>query len=132
MPPGVDAHSGQPLFTVPMGPLSMEAPVNLFRVLCTVEEDDETSSEEEEEEEVSVESPTRFEDMVPFAELEDFGDDPSSICSLHLVLLWSDPQSDWVLKKVRDSTLCRYLLCCFEDQLTALFTAIAVGQSHSH
>ncbi|KAG7970238.1 hypothetical protein I3843_07G072300 [Carya illinoinensis] len=104
------------------------------RVLCTLEEEVEPDPEEEEEREAVLGSGI----LVPFSDLANegdvmgnIGDDPSLLCSLPPALPWSDPQTDWVLKKVEDIWHCAGISCVgFEDQLTALFTAIAAEQSH--
>ncbi|KAG6663984.1 hypothetical protein CIPAW_02G059900 [Carya illinoinensis] len=104
------------------------------RVLCTLEEEAEPDPEGEEEGEAVLGSGT----LVPFSDLANegdvmgnVGDDPSPLCSLPPALPWSDLQTDWVLKKVEDIWHCTGISCVgFEDQLRALFTAIAAEQSH--
>lgn len=68
------------------------------RVLCTVEEEDETISKDEalSDDEASIRSELYLAckasgDIVPFSKLGDLEDDPSPICSLAPVHLWTNP-----------------------------------------
>ncbi|KAG2685690.1 hypothetical protein I3760_10G137600 [Carya illinoinensis] len=128
---GNEDHSSP---AVRFAPSLMDSSEFTSRVLCTLEEEVELGFEVGEEGEADLGSSL----LVPFTDMGiegdvvgNEGDDPSPLCSLPPALPWSDPQTDWVLKKVEDIRHCARISCVgFEDQLTALFTAIVAEQSH--
>ncbi|KAG6649770.1 hypothetical protein CIPAW_07G233500 [Carya illinoinensis] len=129
-----EAHSFPAICAAPS---LLETSEHFSRVLCTVEEEVEEESGSDIEVEEEAFSGTDL--LVPFSDMENEGKDKgnqgedfSPICTLPPALPWSDPQTDWVLKKVEDIRHCAGISCIgFEDQLTALFTAIAAEQSHT-